>query len=138
MTYEPNLKSIWQHPTTGNHPERTKVIWGEVEKSIIITVRSLRLAQPGAWKIPTKQDTEGLINLLSSLVEFTKFPFFVKSHPLQKQLVEELTLYYQSSTLSIENPVPNDLGLVIRASTQVRKTQLALFCRSGFSPASLF
>ena len=76
MTYELNLKCIWQHPTTGNHLEITKIVWGEVEKPIIITVRSLRLTLPGTWKIPIKQDTEGLINLLSSLVEFTKFPFF--------------------------------------------------------------
>ena len=73
---------------------------GEVEKPIIITVRNLQLARPGTWKTPNKQDTEGLINLLSSLVEFTKFPFFTKPHPLQKQLVEELILYCQSLTLS--------------------------------------
>ena len=90
MTDELNLKCIWVHPTTGNHLGVTKIVWGEVEKPIIITVRSLRLAQPGTWEIPIKQDTEGLINLLSSLVDFTKFPFFTKSHPLQKQLVEEL------------------------------------------------
>ena len=100
MTYELNLKCIWQHPTTGNHLEITKIVWGEVEKPIIITVKSLRQAQPGIWKIPIKQDTEGLINLLSSLVEFTKFPFFTKSHPQHKQLVEELILYCQSLTLS--------------------------------------
>ena len=88
MTYELDLKCIWQHPTDRNHLEITKIVWGEVEKQIVITVRNLRLAQPGTWKIPIKQDTEGLINLLSSLVEFTKFPFFTKPHPLQKQLDE--------------------------------------------------
>ena len=93
MTYELNLKCMWQHPTTGNHLEITKIVWGEIEKPITITVRSLRLAQPGTWKKPIKQDTECLINFLSSLVEFTKFPFFTKSHALQKQLVEELILY---------------------------------------------
>ena len=100
MIYELNLKCIWQHPTTGNHLDITKIVWGEVEKPIIIKIRSLRLAQPGLWKISIKQDTEGLINLLSSLVEFTKFFFFTKSHPLQKQLVEELILYCHSLTLS--------------------------------------
>ena len=100
MTYELNLKCIWQHPTTRNHLEITRIVWGEVEKGIIIAVRSSRLAQPGNWKIPIKQDTEGFINLLSSLVEFTKFPFSTKSHPLQKQLVEKLILYCQSITLS--------------------------------------
>ena len=69
MTYELNLKCIWQHPVTGNHLEITKIVWGEVEKPIIITVKSLRQAQPGTWKIPIKQDTEDLINLLSSLVD---------------------------------------------------------------------
>ena len=100
MTYELNLKCICQHPTTGNHLEITKIVWGEVEKPIVITVRSLRLAQPGTWKIPIKQDTEGLINLLSSLVKFRKFPFFTKSHPLQKQLAEGLIPFFQSLTLS--------------------------------------
>ena len=46
MTNELNLKCICQHPTTGNHLEITKIVWGEVEKPIIITVRNLRLAQP--------------------------------------------------------------------------------------------
>ena len=100
MTYELNLKCIWQHPTIRNHLEITKIVWEEVEKPNIITVRSLRLPQPGTWKIPIKQETEGLINLLSFLVEFTKFPFLTKSHPQQKQLVEELILYCQSLTLS--------------------------------------
>ena len=98
MTYELNLKSIWQHPTTGNHLEITNTVWGEVEKPIIITVKSLRQAQPGNWKITIKQDTEDLINLLLSLVDFTKFPFFAQAHPLQKHLVKELILYCQSLT----------------------------------------
>ena len=98
MTYELNLKCIWQHPVTGNHLEITKIDWGEVEKPIIITVKSLRQAQPGTWKIPIKQDTEDLINLLSSLVDFTKFPFFAQAHPLQKHLVKELILLCQSPT----------------------------------------
>ena len=99
MTYELNLKCIWKHPATGNHLEITKKVWGEVEKPTIITVRSLRQAQPGTWKIPIKQNTEDLINLLSSLVDFTKFSFFAQAHPLQKHLVKELILYCQSLTL---------------------------------------
>ena len=74
------------------------MFWGEVEKPIIITVKSLRQAQPGTWKIPIKQDTEGLVNHLSSLVDFTKFPFFAQTQPLQKHLVKELILYCQSLT----------------------------------------
>ena len=100
-TYELNLKCIWQHPTTGNHLEITKIVWGEVEKPITITIKNLRQAQPATWKIAIKQDTEDLINLLSSQVDFTKFPFFTKSHPLQKKLVEELILYCQSLSLSL-------------------------------------
>ena len=46
MTFELNLKCIWQHPATGNQLEITKNDWGEVEKPIIITVRSLPQAQP--------------------------------------------------------------------------------------------
>ena len=99
MTYELKVKCVWQHPTTRNDLEITKIDWGEVEKPIIITVTSLRQAQPGTWKIPFKQDTEDLINLFSSLVEFNKFAFFTKSHPLQKQVVEKLILYCQSLTL---------------------------------------
>ena len=98
MTYELNLKYIWQHPTTGNHLEITKIVWGNFEKPIIVTVRSLRQAQPGTWKIPIKENTEDLINLLSSLVDFTKFPFFTQAHPLQKHQVKELILYSQSLT----------------------------------------
>ena len=100
MTYEFNLKCIWQHPTTGNHLVITKSVCGEVGKPIIITVRSLRQTQPRTWKKPIKQDTEDLINLLSSLVKFTKFLFFNKLHTLQKQLVEELILFCQSLSLS--------------------------------------
>ena len=98
MTYELNIKCIWQHPTTGNHLEAAKIVWGEVEKPIIITVKSLRQAQPGIWKIPIKQDTEDLINLLLSLVDFTKFLFFAQAHPLENNLVKELILYCQSLT----------------------------------------
>ena len=29
MTYELNLKCIWQHPVTGNHLEITKIVWGQ-------------------------------------------------------------------------------------------------------------
>ena len=32
MTYELNLKCLWQHPVTGNHLEITIIVWGEVEK----------------------------------------------------------------------------------------------------------
>ena len=99
-TYELVLKCIWQHPTTGIHLEITRIVWGEVEKPIILTFRSLRRAQPRTWKIPNKQNTEDLINFLSSLVDFTKIPFFAKSHPMQKQLVKELILFCQSLTLS--------------------------------------
>ena len=41
MRYELIFNSIWQQPTTGNHLEITKIIWGEVEKPIILTVKSL-------------------------------------------------------------------------------------------------
>ena len=40
MTYELNLNCIWQHPTTGNHLEITKNVWGEVQKPIIISQKS--------------------------------------------------------------------------------------------------
>ena len=46
MTFEFNLKCVWQRPTTENHLEITKIVRGEVEKPIILTVRNLRQAQP--------------------------------------------------------------------------------------------
>ena len=127
MTYELNLKCIWQHPTTGNHLEITKIVWGEVEKPKILTVKSLQQAQPGTWKISTKQDREGLINLLLSLVEFTNIPFFTESHPLQKHFVEEIILYCQSLTLGTGQSSWKRTKTNFRALPQVRKPQLALF-----------
>ena len=50
MTNELNLKRIWQHPTTGKHLQITKIVWGEVEKPIITTVKSLRQTQPAIGK----------------------------------------------------------------------------------------
>ena len=47
MTYELNLKCIWQHPTTGNNLMISKIVRGEFEKPNKVTVRSLRQAQPG-------------------------------------------------------------------------------------------
>ena len=102
MIFELNPTFIWQNPTTGNYLEITKIVWREVQKPILITVRSLRQAQPGTWKKFIKKDTEDVINLLSSLVEFTKFAFFNKSHPLQKHLVKLLILYCQSLIFSTE------------------------------------
>ena len=58
MTFELNLKFIWQHPIFGSHLGITKIVWGEVEKPFIITVRSLRQSQPGAWKLTIKQDAD--------------------------------------------------------------------------------
>ena len=100
MIFELHVKCVWQEPTTGNHLEITIIVWREVEKPNIITVRSLRQSEQGIWKLPIKQDTEELINLLSSLVEFTKFHFLTQAHPLQKQLMKELILYCQPLTLS--------------------------------------
>ena len=55
MTYELNLKCMWQHPTTGNHLEITKIVWGEIEKPITITVRRFTTSSAGTWKKPIKQ-----------------------------------------------------------------------------------
>ena len=98
-TFELSLKCIRQHPTTGNDLEITKIVWGEVEKPIILTVRNLRQSQPGTWKTSIKQDTDELINILSSLVDFTKFPFLTQTHPLQDQLAKDLILDCQCSIL---------------------------------------
>ena len=34
MTFEPNIKCIWQHPATKNHLEMTKIEWSETDQTI--------------------------------------------------------------------------------------------------------
>ena len=123
VTFELKLKGIWQHPATGKHLEKPKIVWGEVEKSIIITVRNLSQSQSGTWKILIKQDTEELISLLSSLVNFSKLPSFSQAHPLQKQLMEELIFNCQSLTLSTGRPSSTRPQTRFRASTEKQRLE---------------
>ena len=95
---ELNIKCLRQHSATSNHLEITKIEWSEVSDPIVITAHSLRQLQPGNWKIPNKQGTEELTNLLSALQGFTKFPHYKNTHPLTRHLVKELNRQCQSST----------------------------------------
>ena len=97
MTFELNIKCLWQHPATSNHLEITKIEWSEISDPIVITAHSLRQLQPGNWKILIKPGIEEQTNL-SALHEFTKFPHFKNTHPLTRHLVEELIPQCQSST----------------------------------------
>ena len=46
MTFELNIKCLWQHPATINHLEITRIEWSEASDPIIITAHSLRQLQP--------------------------------------------------------------------------------------------
>ena len=67
LTFEPNIKSLWQHPATSNHLEITKFKWSGISDPIVITAHSLRQLQPGNWRNPIIPRTEELTNLLSAL-----------------------------------------------------------------------
>ena len=97
MTFELNIKCLWQHPATSNHLEITKIEWREASDPIIITAHSLRQLQPGNWKLLIKPGSEEQTNLLTALQEFTKFPHFKNTHPLTRRLVKELIRQCQSS-----------------------------------------
>ena len=90
ITFEPNIKCLWQHPARSNHLEITKIEWSEVSDPIFITAHSLCQLQPGNWKIPIKPVTEEITNLLSALQEFTTFSHFNNTHRLTRDLVKEL------------------------------------------------
>ena len=98
MTFELNIKCLWQQPATSNHLEVTKIEWREASDPIVITAHSLRQLQPGNWKIPIKPGIEEQANLLSALQDFTKFPQYKNTHPLTRHLVKELIRQCQSST----------------------------------------
>ena len=98
MTFELNIKCLWQHPARSIHLEITKTEWREASDPIVITAHSLRQLQPGNWKIPIEQGTEEQANLLSALQKFTKFPPFKNTHTLNRHLVKKLKRQCQSST----------------------------------------
>ena len=98
MTFEINIKCLWQHPATSNLLEITKIEWSETSDPIVMTTHSLRQLQPGNWKIPIKPGTEEQTNLFSALQELTKFPHFKNTHPLTRYLVKKLIRQCPSST----------------------------------------
>ena len=98
MTFELNIKCLWQHPATSIHLENLKKEWREASDQNVITAHSLRQLQPGNWKILIKPRTEEEANLLSALQDFTKLPHYKITHPLIRHLVKELIRQCQSST----------------------------------------
>ena len=96
MTFELDIKCIWQHPATKNHLEITKIERSETDQPIVITVNSLRQLQPGIWKLPIKQGSQELTNLLAALLEYSVFSRFNNTHPLTSYLVKELLEHCQS------------------------------------------
>ena len=109
MTFELNIKCLWQHPATSSHLEITKIEWSKKFDPIVKTAHSLRQLQPGNWKLFIKPGTQELENLLSFLQEFTKFPPFKKPRPLTRHLVKEIIRRCQSSTSDdqVTNPKGN-------------------------------
>ena len=98
MTFQLNVKCLWQHSATSNHLETTKIEWREASDPIVITAHSLRQLQPRNWKILIKPGVEEQANLPSALEDFTKFPHYKNTHPLTRHLVKELIRQCQSST----------------------------------------
>ena len=119
MTFELNIKCLWQHPATSNHLEITKIEWSEISDPIVITAHSLRQLQPGNWKIPIKPGTEELTNPLSALQELTNFPHFKNTHPLTTHLVRKLIRQCQSSVSDEQAIIPkrNKTNYTSRNST---------------------
>ena len=97
MTFELNIKCLWQHPATSNHSEITKIEWSEISDPNGRPAHSLRQLQPGNWKIPLEPGTEELTNLLSAIQEFEQIPNFKNTHPLTRHLVKEFIRQCQSS-----------------------------------------
>ena len=98
MTFELNIKCLWQHSATINHLEITKIEWSEPFDPILITAHSLKQLHFGNWKNFFKPRTEELKNLFSALQEFKKLPHFKNVHPLTRHSVKELISQCQSST----------------------------------------
>ena len=90
MTFELNIKCLWQQLATSSHLEIIKMEWSEKFDTIVVTAHSLKQLQPGTWKISIEPGTAEQTNFLSSLQEFQKFPQFRNTHPLTRYLVKEL------------------------------------------------
>ena len=87
MTFDLSLKCNSQLSTTGNL-EITKIVWVEIDKPTILTVRSWRQSQACFWR-KTYQTKYQRIGQLQSSVIFGgihQVPFLKQAHPLQKQL----------------------------------------------------
>ena len=89
MTFELNIKCIWKHPATNTHLEIIKIEWSDTDQPLVITVISLRQLQPGIWKLPIKQGSQDVTNLLSAIHEYLVFPKIKNTHPLTRYLVKK-------------------------------------------------
>ena len=97
MTFELNIKCLWQHPDTSNHLEITKIEQSELTDPIVITAHSLRQLQLKNLETPILLKTRELTNLLLAQQDFTKFLQFKNTHPLTRHLVKELIRLCQFS-----------------------------------------
>ena len=73
MTFELNIKCLWQHPAANNHLMIAGKELSEISDPIVKTAQNLRQLQPGNWKIPVKPRAEELTNLFSALQKITQF-----------------------------------------------------------------
>ena len=96
MTFEFNIKCIWQHTATDTYLQTTKIEWSETDQPIVITVNSLRQLPPRIWKLPIKQGSQELTNLLSALQEYSVVPKFNNTYPLTRYHVKKLLEHCQS------------------------------------------
>ena len=90
MAFEINIKCTWQQPATNNLLKITKTECSETDQPIVITVSSLRQLQLGIWKLPIKQASQEMANLVSALHEYSVFAKFINTHRLTRNLVKEL------------------------------------------------
>ena len=107
MTFELNIKCIWQQPATNTHIEITKTKWSDTDQTLVITVNSLRQLQPGIWKLPIKQGSQELTNLLSALHEHSDFPKINITHPLTRYFVKGIPRHCQSLVADDQASKPN-------------------------------
>ena len=63
MTFELNIKCLWQHPATSIHLEITKIECSEPSDPIVLTAHILRQLQPVNWKNQMEPGTEELTDL---------------------------------------------------------------------------
>ena len=109
MTFELNIKCIWHYTASKNYLEITKIEWSETDQPVVITVNSLRQLQPGIWKLPIKQGSQELTNLLAALLEYSVSSRSNNTHPLTIYLVKEILKNCQPLVAGDQGTKPEQL-----------------------------